>query len=109
MFAPTRPASASPTSTGASSIIIVLPTKAPTRYRGTAPVKLYDDRSARTIPVNAAMNAAIGSDCTPIRSIWTIVSPPHVRTSRTLRPTSARKCPMRPTAVSQPATRTVTV
>ena len=38
MFAPTRPASARPVSTGASSMVIVFSTSVPTKYSGTAPV-----------------------------------------------------------------------
>src|SRR5206468_7016765 len=41
MLAPTRPASARPVRTGPSSSIMVLPTSVPTKYNGTAPVKVY--------------------------------------------------------------------
>src|SRR5207247_441623 len=78
MLAPTRPARASPASTGPSSSIIVLPTRVPTKYSGTVPVKVYEAWRASTTPVNAAMKRATGSESTPTRRICTGVSRPHV-------------------------------
>src|SRR3972149_6383161 len=57
------------------------------------------------MPVNTAMNSAIGTDSTPIRRIWLAVSPPHVPTSLRARATDERKYPMRPNAANHPATR----
>ena len=77
---------------------MVLPTRVPTKYSGTVPVRVYEAWSASTTPVKAAMNKATGSESTPTRRIWVSASRPHVATSGRARPRSAINWPQRPTA-----------
>src|SRR5690606_9763387 len=101
MFAPTRPARARPVSTGPSSRITVFATSVPTKESGIAPVNVYDACSERTMPVNAAMNIAIGTDSTPSRAMWVTTCSAQVPTSRTARrapPVKLLKRPKPPTS-----------
>src|SRR5918999_1124912 len=61
---------------------------------------MYDERSERTMPVNTAMNSAIGTESTPSRRIWVASRGSQVPTSARARPASMLR---RPTCAMKPS------